>query len=131
MSGAGRLERHEGIMSDFVLLLRSSEADFQEAMGTPERAQKSLEAWLAWISELESAGQLKSPGLPLERSGKSVRGKELEVTDGPFAEAKDMVLGFIVVEARDLEHALSIAKGCPIVLGGGAVEVRPVMPAPD
>jgi hypothetical protein len=130
MSGAGQLERQRGIMSDFVLLLRSSEADFQEAMGTPERAQKSLEAWLAWLAELESAGQLKSPGLPLERSGKSVRGKELEVTDGPFAEAKDMVLGFIVIRARDLEEAVSIAKGCPIVLGGGAVEVRPVMPAP-
>jgi hypothetical protein len=130
MSGAGQLERQRGIMSDFVLLLRSSEADFQEAMGTPERAQKSLEAWLAWLAKLESTGQLKSPGLPLERSGKSVRGKELEVTDGPFAEAKDMVLGFIVIRARDLEEAVSIAKGCPIVLGGGAVEVRPVMPAP-
>lgn len=117
-------------MSDFVFLLRSSETDFQEAMGTPERAQKSLEAWLAWIAQLESAGHLQSPGLPLERSGKSVRGKDLEVTDGPFAEAKDMVLGFIVIRARDLDDAVRIAKGCPIVLGGGAVEVRPVMPGP-
>lgn len=113
-------------MSDFVFLLRSSEDDFQEAMGTPERAQKSLEAWLKWIGELQANGQLKSPGLPLEREGKSVRGKSLEVTDGPFAEAKDMVLGFIVVTARDLEHAVEIAKGCPIAVGGGTVEVRPV-----
>lgn len=118
-------------MSDFVFLLRSSQTDFDEAMGTPERAQKSLETWLAWIAKLESAGQLKNPGLPLERSGKVVRGRELEVTDGPFAEAKDMVLGFIVVTARDLEHAVSIAEGCPIARGGGAVEVRPVMPAPE
>lgn|ERR1041384_1594065 len=118
-------------MSDFVFLLRSSEADFQEAMGTPQRAQKSLEAWLTWITELENAGHLKSPGLPLERSGRLVRGKELEVTDGPFAEAKDMVLGFIVVSARDLEHAVTIAKGCPIARGGGAVEIRPVVPAPE
>ena len=117
-------------MSDFVFLLRSSEEDFQEAMGTPERAQKSLEAWLAWIRQLETNGQLKNPGLPLERSGKSVRGKQLQVTDGPFAEAKDMVLGFIVIEARDLAHAVEIAKGCPIVLGGGAVEVRPVVDSP-
>jgi hypothetical protein len=115
-------------MSDFVLLLRSSEDDFQEAMGTPERAQKSLEAWLKWIQQLEAKGQLKNPGLPLERTGKLVRGKALEVTDGPFAEAKDMVLGFIVVSANSLEDAVELAKGCPIVLGGGAVEVRPVTP---
>src|SRR5215217_5667623 len=114
MSGGGCVERHHRIMTDFVFLLRSSEEDFQENMGTPERAQKSLEAWLTWIAGLEQAGQLKSEGLPLERSGKSVRGKELEVTDGPFAEAKDMVLGFIVVSAQDLDEAVNIAKGCPI-----------------
>ncbi|RYZ06427.1 MAG: transcription initiation protein [Myxococcales bacterium] len=117
-------------MSDFVFLLRSSEPDFQEAMGTPERAQKSLQAWLAWIAELETAGQLKSPGLPLERAGKWVRGKQQEVTDSPLAEAKDMVIGFIVISARDLDEAVSIAQGCPIVRGGGAVEIRPVLPAP-
>lgn len=130
MSGAGQLERQRTIMSDFVFLLRSSEEDFQEAMGTPELAQKSLQAWLLWIASLETAGQLASPGLPLERTGKVVRGRELMVTDGPLAEAKDMVLGFIVIRAENLEHAVSIAKGCPLALGGGAVEVRPVMPAP-
>ncbi len=117
-------------MSDFVFLLRSHEDDYQAAMGTPERAERSLKAWVAWIQKLESQGQLKSPGLPLERSGKTVRGQELQVTDGPFTEAKDIVLGFIVVSARDLPHALEIAQGCPLVLGGGAVEVRPVMEAP-
>lgn len=117
-------------MSHFVLLLRSNPDDYEAAMGTPARAQKSLEAWLSWLEKLESAGQLESPGLPLERTGKSVRGKELQVTDGPFAEGKDMVLGFIVVEARDLDDAVELAKGCPIALGGGTVEVRPVVESP-
>lgn len=116
-------------MSDFVFLLRSDEAAYQDAMGTPERAQKSLEDWMAWISELQSQNLLKNPGLPLERSGKTVRGQGLQVTDGPFTEAKDIVLGFIVVSARDLNHALDIARGCPLVLGGGGVEIRPVMDA--
>lgn len=113
-------------MSDFVFLFRSSEADAQQAMGTPERAQRSLEAWLAWIRELEAKGQLKNPGQPLERTGKVVRGKQKLITDGPFAEAKDLVLGFIVIEAEDLARAAEIATGCPIVIGGGSVEVRPV-----
>jgi len=117
-------------MSDFVFLFRSTAAEQHEAMGTPERAQRSMQAWVAWIGELETKGQLKNPGQPLERSGKVVRGKEKAVTDGPFAEAKDLVLGFIVVEAKDLEQAVTLAQACPIVIGGGSVEIRPVMTLP-
>lgn len=112
-------------MSEFVFLFRSDEAGHREAMGTPERAQKSLQTWLAWIRELEAKGQLKNPGQPLDRAGRVV-GKTGVVTDGPYAEAKDIVLGFLVVEARDLDHAAEIAAGCPMARGGGLVEVRPV-----
>lgn len=114
-------------MSEFVFLLRSDEESYQNAMGTPERAQKSMEAWIAWVRDLEAKGQLGSGGMPLERSGKTVRGRELAVTDGPFTEAKDIVLGFIVVLARDLDHAVEIAKTSPLAQGGGGIEIRPVM----
>lgn len=112
-------------MSDFVFLFRSTDAGAREAMGTPERAQKSMEAWFRWIGELESQGYLKERGQPLERTGKIVR--EKLVTDGPFVEAKDIVLGFMIISARDVAQAAEIARGCPIVVGGGTVEVRPVM----
>ena len=56
-----------------------------------------------------------------------VRGKKKLVTDGPYVEAKDLVLGFIVIEARDLAHAVALSTGCPMLEGGGSVEVRPVM----
>jgi hypothetical protein len=117
-------------MSEFVYLFRSTEAGAREAMGTPEHAQRSMQAWLAWIRGLEANGRLKDPGQPLERAGKVVRGKKRVVTDGPYVEAKDLVLGFIVVEARDLAHAVELATGCPIVEGGGSVEIRPVMSLP-
>jgi hypothetical protein len=116
-------------MSEFVYFFRSTPAAQQAAMGSPESAQQSMQKWLAWIRELEAKGQLKHPGQPLAGTGKVVRGdgaKQL-VTDGPYAEAKDIVLGFIVIEARDLEHAAQIAAGCPIAQGGGSVEIRPVM----
>ena len=58
-------------------------------------------------------------------SGKVVSGPRRAVTDGPYAEAKDLLLGFIVIHARDLDEAVEIAHGCPIVAGGGSVEVRP------
>jgi len=113
-------------MSEFVFLFRATEAEQREAMGTPDRAQQSLQTWLAWIRDLEAKGHLKDRGQPLEPTGKVVRGKKKVVTDGPYAETKDLVLGFIVIEARDLAEAVELSTGCPMVEGGGSVEVRPV-----
>ena len=113
-------------MSAFVYLFRATADGQREAMGTPERAQRSLQAWLAWIHELEAKGHLKERGQPLELAGKVVHGKKKVVTDGPYAEAKDLLLGFIVIEARDLDEAVELSTGCPIVEGGGSVEIRPV-----
>lgn len=113
-------------MSEFVYLFRIGEAEQREAMGTPEAAQNSMKFWLAWMRELESKGHLKNPGQPLEQAGKVVRGREKAVTDGPFVEVKDLVSGFIIVEAKDIEEAAQLAAGCPILQGNGSVEVRPV-----
>jgi hypothetical protein len=113
-------------MSDFVYLFRATEAARREYMGTPERAQQGLQAWLAWTRELEAKGHLKNRGQPLDRTGKVVRGRKKLVTDGPYVEAKDMVLGFIIIEARDLAQATTLAAGCPMLEGDGSVEIRPV-----
>lgn len=118
-------------MSEFVLLFRTGEAQARTAMGTPERAAQSMNVWLAWLRELESSGHLQSPGQPLATTGKVVRGPNGVVTDGPFVEVKDLVLGFMIVEARDIDEAAELAKGCPMVAGGGSVEVRPVGMMPN
>ena len=114
-------------MSEFVLLYRSSQEVHREAMGSPEKAQQSMVKWRAWMKEMTDKGQLKSVGQPLERSGSVVAGKKRTVTDGPYAESKDVIGGFSIIEARDLEQAAQIASGCPMLDGGGCVEVRPVM----
>ncbi|MGH8688658.1 MAG: YciI family protein [Burkholderiales bacterium] len=114
-------------MSEFVLLYRNTTQAHQEAMGSPERAQQSMTKWRAWFKVMSEHGQLKSVGQPLERVGKVVGGKKKSVTDGPYAEAKDVVGGFSIVEAKDLAQAAQIASGCPILEVGGSVEVRPVM----
>ena len=49
------------------------------------------------------------------------------MTDGPFVEPKESLTGIYVVEARDLDHAVEIAKRCPVPAPGGGVEVRPVV----
>ncbi len=117
-------------MSQFVYLFRASESEQLEHMGTPERAQQSMQAWLSWVRELESRGHLKNPGQPLERTGKVVRGKSRVVTDGPFVEVKDLVAGFMVVEARDLAQAVELSRSCPMLEGTGSVEIRPVTSSP-
>jgi hypothetical protein len=113
-------------MAEFVYLFRASEEGRRAAMGTPEQAQRSLQAWLAWIRELDATGHLKNRGQPLAPEGRVVRGAARAVIDGPYVEAKDMVLGFITVEARDADEAVALARGCPMLQGDGSVEVRPV-----
>ena len=113
-------------MSEFVFLFRSTPEQNREAMGTPEQAQRSMQSFLEWMRELEAGGHLKNPGQPLAPTGKVVTGKGAIVTDGPYAEAKDIVLGYMVVEARDHAHAVELSKKCPMVVGGAVVEIRPV-----
>ena len=110
-------------MGDFTFLYRGGNTN----MASPEERQKQMEKWMTWFKEIGAKGHVKDPGHPLERSGKIVGGKPIAVSDGPFAEAKDVVGGFSLIEAKDLAEAAEIAKGCPILAAGGAVEVRPVM----
>jgi hypothetical protein len=114
-------------MADFLFLYRNTETDAKQYMGTPEAAQASMKLWMAWLAELEAKGHLKSRGEPLERTGKVMVGPKKHVVDGPFAETKDIVSGFTLIQAKDESQALELAKGCPILRGAGSVEVRPVM----
>jgi hypothetical protein len=73
----------------------------------------------------ELGGSLEGgEALATTASATSIRGGAT-VTDGPFVETKEALGGFYVVEARDLDHAVEIAKLCPAPFGG--VEVRPVV----
>jgi hypothetical protein len=109
-------------MSQFVYLYRGVEAG-----RSPERMQQSLQKWMAWMKQLSDQGHIKDSGQPLELSGRVVKGKEKKVIDGPFAETKEIVGGYTVIEAADLDEAVELSKGCPIFDGGGSVEVRAVM----
>jgi hypothetical protein len=114
-------------MSEFVFLYRNTDKAHREAMGSPEKAQQSMVKWRAWMKSLEDNGHLKNFGQPLERTGKVVVGKSKTVTDGPYTETKDVIGGYSIVEARDIDQAAKLAAGCPVLEGGGSVEVRPVL----
>jgi hypothetical protein len=117
-------------VSEYVLLYRNTVEASQQALGTPERARASMAKWRAWLDDMTAKGQLKNVGVPLHGEGRVVRGSGKSVTDGPYAETKEVLGGFSIIEARDFAHAAEIASGCPILEGGGSVEVRPVMALP-
>jgi hypothetical protein len=111
-------------MNDYVFLYRGADRG-----GSPEEMQHRMQKWVTWMKELAEQGHLKDRGHPLERSGKTVRGRQKTVIDGPFAEAKDAIGGYTLVQAGDLDQAVEISKGCPILdAETGTVEVRPVLP---
>ena len=109
-------------MSEFTYLYRGSDTS-----ASAEQRQQHLQKWVAWFKELGAKGHLKELGHPLEIAGMVVKGSQKVVTDGPYAEAKDVVGGYSLIEAKDLAQAVEISKGCPILEVGGSVEVRPVM----
>ena len=93
---------------------------------SPAEAQQTMQQWMAWMKDLGEKGHLKAVGSPLERTGKLVSTAQKTISDGPFAEAKDLIGGYSIVTAKDIDEAAELSKGCPIFLAGGAVEVRPI-----
>lgn len=108
-------------MADFLYIYRGG-----QRATTPDESAQTMQQWMAWFKELTATGNLKDGGQPLELEGRVVNSRG-SITDGPFAEAKDLVGGYSIIEAGNLAQASELAKGCPILLRGGAVEVRPIM----
>ena len=80
----------------------------------------------AWIDELIAQGKAK-PGHALERKGATVSGKNGHIiSDGPFAESKEAIGGYLILNVETLEEAIAIAKSNPSLTYGGSIEVRPV-----
>jgi hypothetical protein len=93
---------------------------------SPEAQQAHMGKWFAWVEKLRNEKRYVG-GEALLPGGKTIRGTKKTVTDGPFAESKEIVGGYFVVEAKSLDEAVQMAKECPDYELGGIVEVREVM----
>lgn len=81
-----------------------------------------------WIGGLQAQGMLQSTN-GLELAGKVLRGSRgSAMIDGPYAEAKEVIGGYVMISASSLEEAVEAARGCPGLDCHMAVEVRPVRP---
>lgn len=112
-------------MANFMYLFRDTAGN--RGQPSPEEMQGLTKAWMIWMDSLKKGGHLVKTGERLDVHGTVVRGKAKSVTDGPFAEAKDIVLGYLILQANDLAQAVDLAKGCPNLEIGGAVEVRTIV----
>lgn len=116
-------------MKEFVLVFRNSVNP--DAKPSPEQMQQVLTNWMNWMGSIAAQDKLADKGSRLSMTeAKTVKADNI-VTDGPFAEIKEFINGYIVVKTPTIEEAAEIAKGCPILLIGGSVEVRKVVTPDD
>lgn len=106
-------------LNEYLLLSRGQ----WDADKSPQEIQAAIDSFYAWHAELVAQGKFK-PGQRLARDSRLVT--RSGITDGPFAEAKEVVGGYWFVLARSLDEAAAIAAANPVLACGLAFEVRPV-----
>ena len=84
-----------------------------------------MKACMEWVKSGTEEGWLLDPGSPLSGAGAVVQ-SDMTVTDGPFAESKELVGGYTIVEAPDLAAACELAKRTIKMAGAGKIEVREI-----
>lgn len=104
-------------MKEFMLIFIG--ADYGELDLSPDETQTQFQRWFEWVDKLK-AEDVYVEGRPLMPSGKSLSGASVVITDGPFAEAKELVGGYFIVKSDSVESACEIAKGYPDFDHGGS-----------
>jgi hypothetical protein len=112
------------IMQNYLLLLHEDES--QRTGITQERMMAMLKDYRDWSTKLRADGRLVGGEKLADDNGKVLRDKQgkVTITDGPYAETKEIVGGFFIIAAKDYEEACMIARGCPHLKYYGRVEVR-------
>jgi hypothetical protein len=112
-------------MAQYILLIYSP----TEGGPSPEEAQAEMPRWFSYTQELQDAGVMRAgEALQGDDTATTVRVRDGQrlTSDGPFAETKEVLGGYYVIDVPDLDAALGWAEKIPSV-GYGSVEVRPVM----
>ena len=107
----------------YLLIFRGN--DWHNGL-SPEQMQKVADEWMAWFKRLTEQGKALA-GNPLTPEGRIISGKGGRVVaDGPFAESKEAIGGYFLLQVNTLDEAVAIARECPGLPYGAKIEVRPV-----
>ena len=115
-------------MSDFILLLHRPAGPPPTL--PPQQAAAVTKEYFDWGDRLRSEGRLKGGEKLTFDAGRVMRSAagRIMVTDGPYAESKELLGGFFLITAGDYKEACHIAESCPHFKYGGAIEVRQIDP---
>ncbi len=112
----------------YLLLIYGNEQ--AAAAKSPEAQATEMDAWWKYTADLQQSGQhLAGEALQPIATATTVRlanGRPL-VADGPFAETKEQLGGYYLIDAPNLDEAIAWASKMPNLPGGGCVEIRPIM----
>src|ERR1700748_2433790 len=101
-------------MDEFILLFRMDIID-KEVQPSPEQLQVYMKQYHDWVGGIAAQNKFAG-GKGLSTKGKVLKSHDV-ITDGPFAEIKESIAGFIMIRATDFEDAVRMAKDCPILNG--------------
>ena len=113
-------------MPKYMLLLH--ERAGEESDLSPEEIQGIIQKYRDWSQQMGEAGKLVGGDKLTDDNGKVLRPSSggVSVTDGPYAETKEVIGGYFQIEASDYAEAVEISKTCPHLAFGGKIEIRQV-----
>jgi len=112
-------------MDEFLVLFRL-DIITKEAQPSPEQLQVYMKQYHDWVGGIAAQNKFVG-GKGLSTEGRVLKPHKV-ITDGPFAEIKESIAGYIMIKANDFDEAVSLAKDCPILNGeGNSVEIRKVV----
>ena len=111
-------------MSQFMLFIRNGEEPNELSA---EEIQQTIQRFSAWAKKLREQGKLIAAEKLKDNEGLLLGARNGQIiVDGPFAETKETIGGYFVIEAENLDEAVEITKECPALSNGGIVELREV-----
>jgi hypothetical protein len=122
-----KTNKMETNMNQYLIILRDDQTAFHQM--SPQQLQQVFAKYVAWRTQLQEAGRFAGSNKLEDHTGRVLRGggssSEMQITDGPFAESKEVIGGYFMVNAESYDDAVALCHDCPH-LEYGVVEVRRV-----
>jgi hypothetical protein len=109
-------------MQEFLFVFRENKTT-NEAPPSPEKMQGMMKQWQDWMGGIAAQNKLVSSGNRLASEGRVIKSNDV-VINGPYVEIKEAIGGYIIVRSSSIDEAADLAKGCPIFVSNGNVEIR-------
>ena len=116
-------------MKEFAFIFRAP--DVPDFNPTPAQIQELMKSWINWVGGIAAKDRLVAKGHRLGVRGSKTVAPGNVVSDGPYTELKEFINGVMYIRAEDIDEAVELANGCPMLYGGGKVEIRPLVASDD